>query len=371
MHKRTGSLFNPIPSKNDLTVMGRRFHPEKFHSQIVFDITGGEKTFATMMLATFPNQGRFIRTGQDDLSLRTDDIEGARARPPSSKTRDTTLNISDIEGARPAPPFDPERTPVDIMSVSDIQGSAPRIHRNLPHSHRHTNPLMPEYQLPSKEPIPPLEVKFVYDGTNFDDIPGVHPRSLKSTKPPKDVLKLSDIPGARPRPRVRYAERPPKDILAVTDINNDGKWRTARRIDPLNPVYRIYGGELEDDFGIAESNYRNRQDGRDLSLTTSDIDGASTTPPPKGRPLKTRSELEEEERRPAPPLMLPSMYKQTEELERQRAMNDLRAERIWRFEHRHLQKRETGDKAQDLIRSQRAANLTLPRAHREIAKIEL
>jgi hypothetical protein len=354
--------------------MNRRFHPEKFKSQIIFDITGGEKTYATMSLSTFPNQARMIRTGQDDLSLRTDDIEGARARAPArartTKTRDL-MDLSDIEGTRPSPAFDRAKPAVDIMSVRDIDGAAPRIHRDLPHSSRHTNPLVPEYQLPSKEPEPPLVVPFVYDGINYDDIPGVQPRSYKTTKPPRDLLKLSDIPGTRPRPRVRHPDRPPRDIMGVADISNDGKFHSSRRTDPLNPVYVIYGGELESDFGVAQSHYLSREDGRDLSLTTSDIEGASVSPPPRARAVKTRSELEEEDNRPGAPLMLPSMHRQTAELDRQKAINDMRSERIWRFEHRHLQPREARDRAQDLIRTQRAADMARPRVCRQVTKIEL
>jgi hypothetical protein len=349
--------------------MGRRFNPDKFKSQIVFDITGGEKTFASMTMSTFPNQPRIVRTGQDDLSLRTDDIEGAQVRQRPCTVRDTQLNITDIEGTRPTPAFDRARPPVDVMACRDIDGTCPRIHRDLPHSHRHTNPLTPEYQLPTKVDPPPPEIPFVYDAINFDDIEGVHPRTYKTDKPPRDVLRLSDIPGTRPRPRIRHFDSPPRDLMAVSDINNDGKFRTARCTDPLWPVYHMHGTELGADYGTAQSNYLERRDGRDLSLTTGDIDGATATPPPKPRAVKTQSQIEEEDEKAGAPLMLPSMHRQTAELERQRAIDGRRSERIWRFEHRHLQKRKAGDRAQDAIRSQRAN--PVPGRMAGVSKIEL
>jgi hypothetical protein len=330
--------------------MRSRFNPEKTKSQIVFDITGGESGYTTMTLATIPNERRFVRTGADDLSLRTDDIEGARVKPHRAGTRDRALNISDIDGARPSTSYDPRRPPVDVMSVRDIDGAQPRVQRNLPHSQRHTNPLNPDYQLPEVAAPPPPELPFLYDGINYDDIPGVHPRSYKTDRAPRDVMDVSDIPGARPRQRTRPHGSPGRDTLDVSDINTRSHFRTKRRTNPLTPVYEIAGQVLAADYGVPQSNYLTRLDGRDLSLRTDDIDGAQGTPA-----LRPRTAVVADSGDGEMQLMLPSMHKQTAELERQKAIDRARSERIYRFEHRHLQRREGPDVAQNAVKRQRMA----------------
>jgi hypothetical protein len=317
--------------------MGMRHFAGKTKSEIVFDITGGEKLFTTMNLATIPKRPKFVRADGGDFSLRTDDIDGARAKSSPIKTRHHTLNITDIEGARPASAFDPGSLARDVMKVRDIDGSAPRIYKNLPHSSRHTNPLTPEYQLPTKEELPPPEIPFIYDGINFDDIPGVHPRSYKSDKPPRDPLLIDDIPGTRSRSLLGPYDRGNR-YMDVSDINGKGKrgqFNTKRRTNPLNPDYPYDGTVLTADYGSPESNYLTREDGIDTSLMTQDIEGAQVTDfgakyPPRAVPLS------DDEISPRFPLMLPSMYKQTAELERQKAMNKIRGERIRKFESRHL-----------------------------------
>jgi hypothetical protein len=255
------------------------------------------------------------------------------------------------------------------MAVRDIDGAQPRIYRHLPHSRRHTNPLNPEYELSKKEEPPPPEIPFIYDGINFDDIPGVHPRSYKSDKPARDPLKTSDIPGTHPRPLVRNLDRPPRDVMKVADISDSGAFQSSRRTNPLNPEYEYNGTVLTADYGQPVTNYLSRQDGLDMSLKTSDIEGAGATPP--RAPRRKEKVAEDDINQPAPTLMLPSMYKQTAELERQRAVNKMRSDRIYRFEHRHLQHRDSGDKGQSVIRKQRAASVQRSRLGRDADKIVL
>jgi hypothetical protein len=349
--------------------MEMRHFPEKTQSQIVFDITGGDKGFSTMTMATIPKQRVFARHNTENFSLRTDDIEGARWQSNPIKTRHHTLQVGDIDGARPSTAYDPSRPPTDVMAVRDIDNAQPRIYRHLPHSRRHTNPLCPEYELSKKEEPPPPVVPFIYDGINFDDIPGVHPRSYKSDRPPRDPLKTSDIPGTRPRPLVRNLDRPPRDVMKVTDINDGGEFRSSRHTNPLNPEDPYAGAVLTADYGRPVTNYLSRQDGLDASLKTSDIDGALATRP---RPPRRKEKVAEDDiNQPAPTLMLPSMYRQTAELERQRAVNKMRSDRIYRFEHRHLQHRDPGDRAQSGIRKQRAASVQRSRLGTDLDKIVL
>ena len=354
---------------------GQRFNVDKNKSQIVFDITGGEKSYQTMNLNTIPKDPPIIRSRNENFSLRTDDIVGAQCRKDTRPTRNFTLNISDIEGSSSKPMVNHSKPPFDIMSVDDIQGAKPKICRSLPHSNRHTDPQNPVYQL-SQKPEEPIPVpKFVYDGFNFDDIPGVHPKTYKTTKPPKDIMKVSDIEGSQPRNRQRNLD-PQNRILDVSDINNDGLFKTKRHLNPLNPEYHINGETLIADYGISHTNYKSRNTGEtDYSLKTQDIDGARADsqtrwyrtfkppPPPK----------EEDEYQPQPTsLMLPSMKKQAFELEKQQLMYKMRGERIQRFESRHLkQDSDHIDPIQGLLRNQRLQQNRYPRSNLRRKKIVL
>ena len=76
--------------------MTTRFHHDKNASQIVFDITGGEKTLQTMNLQTIPNKKPLVKSPKDNFINRNDDIEGARYVPPKIVPHDFTLNTTDI-----------------------------------------------------------------------------------------------------------------------------------------------------------------------------------------------------------------------------------------------------------------------------------
>jgi hypothetical protein len=240
------------------------------------------------------------------------------------------------------------------MSVDDIDGAKPRVQRQFPHSNRTTNPLSPEYQLPSAPELPPVVPRFIRDGFTNDDIAGAHSKSFKSDRPPRDLMRVDDIPGTRPR-RLIGDFRESRN-LDVHDINNDGIFRTSRVTDPMNPVYTYDGGPCAAaDFGRAFP-ARLRTDSTDLSLATADIEGAmhdSMTTRYK-RFRRPKDAPEDEELAPAPLLMVPTMHRQTEELEIAEAVRKMRGERISRCENRHLRgHRGTGDLVQGALRQQR------------------
>jgi hypothetical protein len=329
---------------------------DKNKSQIVFDIQGGEDSFQTMTLRTIPNRPHLIKSRAESFSLRTDDIEGAQWRPRKPATHDFQLNTTDIDGASPAPSYDPNKPAIPIMSVDDIEGAKPRIQRQLPHSRRQTNPLNPEYSLPSYEEPPPPVPRFLRDGFRNDDIPGTHSRSWQLPYGPRDNMRVADGPGCHPRKRVGKLMQSSVDRMNVRDINNDGIYKTTRLTDPLNPVYFYDGGPCAArGFGRAFP----RPEPRNVptfSLQTDDIAGAkgdSSTqwyrrfkePPP---------EKEEGEGAPGALLMLPSMEKQTRELEKQEAIRKMRGEKFWFYENRHLRgARGSGDALQGALRQQR------------------
>ena len=337
--------------------MTGRYTHDKNKSQIVFDITGGEKNMTSMTMCTIPKKEKIVRSAGQNYSLRTDDIPGAQPRgPPVQRHRDFYYT-NDIEGSSPQPSVDLTKKPIDIMSVKDIQGASPAIQRSLHHSERHTNPLNPQYHLPSYQEPPVPVPKFIRDNINYDDVPGVHSKTYKTDKPPIDIMKTDDIAGAQPKHLImRYlGDR----SLNVKDINEDGIFKTRRETNPLNPDYYYDGHHLPQDFGIQKSNYKNRRDHLDLSLKTDDIQGAAAdsatlelrnfkAPPPQD---------DDDYGQPAPVINIPSMAKATQELERQRRIDQYHGEVIRRFENRHLIANNYPDAAQNSLMNQRTQAL--------------
>jgi hypothetical protein len=337
--------------------MTQRQVRDKNKSQIVFDIHGGEDSFQTMTLRTIPNRPHLIKGRGESFSLRTDEIEGAQSRPRKAATHYFQLNTADIEGASPTPPYDPNKPAFPIMSVDDIEGAKPRIQRPLPHSQRQTNPLNPEYSLPSYEEPPPPVPPFLRDGFSNDDIPGTHSRSWQLPYGPRDNMRVADGPGSHPRKRVGKLMQSSVDRMNVRDINKDGIYKTTRVTDPLNPVYFYDGGPIAaTDFGRAFP----RPEPRNVptfSLQTDDIAGATSDSSTQWyrRFKKPPPEKEEVEDAPATLLMLPSMEKQTAELENQEAIRKMRGEKRSFYENRHLRgARGTGDTLQGVLRQQRS-----------------
>ena len=328
-------------------------------SQIVFDITGGEKEYLTMSLRTIPNRPKIEKSANErDFTLRTDDIEGASYRPPRIYNHNNfQYDVSDIEGTSSKSMFDKTKKPVDIMNVNDIEGARPYVQRNMPHSNRMTNPLDPQYKLASYKEEPAPKLRFIRDNINVDDIEGTHTKAYYDNKPPKDIMKIDDIQGSHPRKRTFELNGVNRDTLNVSDINNDGIFRSSRRTDPQNPVYLYDGQKIEaTDYG-RKFPPRHQVEGRNYSLTTKDIEGAQAdtstqwyrtfkAPPPPPPP-------EEEEFKPDM-LMLPSMKKQTQLLESQEMLRKYRGERLRYNENRSLYaQRGTGDPIQAMLRQQR------------------
>jgi hypothetical protein len=336
--------------------MAQRQVRDKNKSQIVFDIHGGEDSFQTMTLRTIPNRPHLIKSHAENFSLRTDDIEGAQWRPRPPATHHFQLNTSDIEGASPTPSYDPNKSATPIMSVDDIEGAKPRIQRQLPHSQRQTNPLNPQYSLPTFSEPPAPTPRFLRDGFTNEDIPGTHAKTWQRPFATRDIMKVAEGPGCHPRKRVGKLMQSSVDRMNVSDINNDGIYKTTRITDPLNPVYFYDGAPCAaTDFGKAFP----RPEPRNVptfSLQTDDIAGASGDSSTQWYRSYRRPKPEKEEGEDAPVtlLMLPSMEKQTAELENQEAIRKMRGEKISFYENRHLRgARGTGDALQGVLRQQR------------------
>ncbi|CAE7221290.1 unnamed protein product [Symbiodinium sp. KB8] len=172
-------------------------------------------------------------------NLHVGDILGATAAPRHKPRRsgavDLALSTRDIEGAAPALQHRTLGNKPDLsLTTDDIDGAHAR-KRNF-QSRRHVDPLNPSYEWDT----PP---RFLRDSMKVDDIEGAKPmRHVKG--PVRDPLSVQDIAGATVQaPRERNFTR----SLDVTDILSDGKRHSKRVSDPQAPKHTIHGMRVEDD----------------------------------------------------------------------------------------------------------------------------
>lgn len=338
-------------------MMAHRYAQQANKSQIVFDTSGGDTSMQTMYLSTIPKHQNIVRSAGQNYSLRTDDIEGARPSPPPKPHKTDLYYTDDIQGTNSKSNIRHDRKPKDLLNIDDIDGASPAIKRSLPHSERHVNPVDPKYNLPEPKIDDGPPPKFVYNGFDYGDVEGSHPKSYKTDKPPRDPFKLDDIPGAQPKSLTKKFNG--DRSLNVKDINEDGIFKTRRNTNPLFPDYYYDGQTYPRDFGIQSSNYKTRHDNLDLSLKTEDIGGATADSlTAKLRSFRPPSNKDEDDYgKPAPVLMVPSMNKAGIELEKKRAIDAKHGEVIRRFENRHLISAAMSvDPAQGALKQQRQAN---------------
>lgn len=168
-------------------------------------------------------------------SLRTDDIEGARPliRGYQYINKPEYSNYTlDIEKAFPRNLHPDLKKPIRNLSTSDIEKSQPQISKLK--TNRVTNPLNPEYKLPSYENRPITPPKFVRDSIKTDDIEKSKPeKCLKWAT--RNNIEVKDIEGARPKPE-QLLHKP--NFMDVKDINTS-KFVTTRTINPLEPNYTV------------------------------------------------------------------------------------------------------------------------------------
>lgn len=187
--------------------------------------------------ATVPQPVPFTTTAPTRASLAVGDIPGAIPRSRiSSSGRAIFHDPADVAGARPRPLHVVATGHHDVLAVDDIEGARARAIEL--HTRRCVNPLEPVYRLPSApEVVAPL-LPHKRDLWLVDDIPGTKApphgmAALGDKMKPRDThaLVTDDVPGARPRPRVRIATGH-HDILDVADITaastGPGKLRTTR-----------------------------------------------------------------------------------------------------------------------------------------------
>lgn len=111
-------------------------------------------------------------------------------------TTHQTNDISDIDGARPK--TTKERNYVSkSLFVDDIEGAKAKFRDRFLQTNRHTNPIQPEYKLPSADIAPAEPLPCRRDPLMVDDIEGTRTSSRKIF-PGRDFRDLSDIEGTTP-----------------------------------------------------------------------------------------------------------------------------------------------------------------------------
>lgn len=126
------------------------------------------------------------------------------------------------------------------LSNADIEKSSPQQQKfGL---ERQTNPLVPEYKLPSFEARPITPPKFMRDSLDVSDIEGTKakrdPYLDYKTRP---SMNLEDIEGSKSKVLHKSRSRSPEgyDHLNYSDVNKDGLFVSKRQTNPLAPEYLI------------------------------------------------------------------------------------------------------------------------------------
>ena len=142
--------------------------------------------------------------------------------------------------------FEQLNRPLDLsLTTEDIDGARSRKRGFV--TKRCTDPLDPMYTLPTCVSPPAVVIPGLIGAvpTNFTaDIAGSAPRKLHRDRSyPRDPLDISDIeiaPHAHARLKLMRISGPNSNSLDVTDINHQGHKRPAfRKTNPLDPEYTI------------------------------------------------------------------------------------------------------------------------------------
>ena len=169
------------------------------------------------------------------FSLRTDDIEGARPLLRGYQyinKPEYSFCTQDIPKAYPRALHPELNKPCRNLSTNDIEKAQPR--EKAFKSNRQTNPLNPEYKLPSSQVQSVTPCKFIRDSFKNDDIEGSKPEKVLKWSQ-RDNMGVRDIEGAYPR-QVKVMQKP--DSMNVQDINEPAI-KKPRMTNPLEPNYMV------------------------------------------------------------------------------------------------------------------------------------
>lgn len=135
----------------------------------------------------------------------------------------------------------------------------------------------PVYPLPATDASEIEPPPFKRDLHSIDDIEGTKPNAYLRWKS-RASNTVDDIEGTHSRPRT-IASNHHVEQLYVRDINEDGIFRSSRRVDPLRPTHIVHGRVVrDDDAGMYVKPAVPKTSTRPfLPLETADIEGAQAS----------------------------------------------------------------------------------------------
>lgn len=217
---------------------------------------------------------------RNSRSLYTQDIVPTKTR--IIKNESYSLKNDDINGSHCKKLAQPLNKPYFYLRNDDVEGSRPFVTKFVTNRPT-TNPLNPQYVLPTFEIIEPLQTRFIRDATNIDDIAGARPKELhKNLDIHRKTNFIEDIDGTRAKKD--YIRSNILNPLDCKDINEFRIFRTSRVTNPLTPTYKVHD---EDNNHIhighvegSKSRVRHPEKVNkeiSFSIRTNDIDGCKTS----------------------------------------------------------------------------------------------
>jgi len=174
-------------------------------------------------------------------SLCTSDIDQSCPASKRYLTKLTPATPGDVPGSKPTKLYSNLKRPIDMsMTTSDIDWARPKVNRFR--TGRSTNPMNPNYDLPSSSPCEPHIAKFSgRDNLNVSDIECAAPKQLVPSYPRRDKEEVEfSAPNylrrvVRPVPAVGLG-----NSLNVSDINRGDRIVPEPRLcNPLEPSYMV------------------------------------------------------------------------------------------------------------------------------------
>eukprot|EP00413_Alexandrium_margalefii_P004906 CAMPEP_0204521540 /NCGR_PEP_ID=MMETSP0661-20131031/5839_1 /ASSEMBLY_ACC=CAM_ASM_000606 /TAXON_ID=109239 /ORGANISM="Alexandrium margalefi, Strain AMGDE01CS-322" /LENGTH=240 /DNA_ID=CAMNT_0051527143 /DNA_START=48 /DNA_END=767 /DNA_ORIENTATION=+ len=194
-------------------------------------------------------KGKVTYPKDDNLSLKTQDIQGAQpsyAHLNYLNKPDMSVGCTDPvhAGGRARTYYAPmDRRPRDMsLTTADVEYAQPRVASTK--GNRHTDPVCPQYELPSSFQRPPTPPRF--NGRHTNDISDIEHSRPKVRHPERrcarDPNEVRDIEYASANYQERMLRHPPRPradrSLDVRDILEE-KRLPPRDTNPLEPMYRV------------------------------------------------------------------------------------------------------------------------------------
>ncbi|KAL0221413.1 hypothetical protein RCL1_001267 [Eukaryota sp. TZLM3-RCL] len=199
--------------------------------------------------------------------MKKEDISGTCPKQWHHKFLRDNVSVNDIDKACPPQLHKPVKAHYLYYRNDDIELSMPPTHQD---SRRQTNPLDPQYKLPTAPERPITPPKFLRDSYNVSDIVGTTSAPFYQRKTPHDSFHYSDI---------HIYNKPlfekPRDVLDCKDINLGDTIKPKPRLtDPNDPSYTFLDGSNGEPVPWSSPPPPRKFIQHNKSLETTDIEGA-------------------------------------------------------------------------------------------------